>query len=324
MKPTLSFGLILCVHLLFSQTTANFENFSLASNQFLNGNNNNGGFQVDNAYFFNEYDANFDAWTGWSISNVTDNLTPGYANQYASMSGSGYNSSSNYAVSYVSGATHIRLDAAARGGVVQGFYVNNNAFAYYSMKDGDAFAKKFGGPSGNDPDFFLLTIRKYLNGQLYPQTIEFYLADFRFSNNTQDYIIDEWTYVDLQSLGNVDSLEFTLSSSDVGSFGMNTPAYFCLDEFTTKDEITALNDLNLTKAQVKLYPSFVQSEIHLANSSSASLELNLIDALGNLMAKATVSPGSSSFNLDFLSKGYYTAILLDKGRRIASYNLIKQ
>ncbi|MEZ4953573.1 MAG: DUF4465 domain-containing protein [Saprospiraceae bacterium] len=32
-------------------------------------------------------------------------------------------------------------------------------------------------------------------------------------------------------LGHVDSL-FTLSSSDAGVFGMNTPAYFCLDNLT--------------------------------------------------------------------------------------------
>lgn len=324
MKQTLSISLIFCVNLLFSQTTADFEIFSLTSNQFLNGNDNSGGFQVDNAFLFNEYNASFDAWSGWAISNVTDNLSPGYANQYASMAGSGYNNSSNYAVSYVSGASHIRLDASAAGGVVEGFYVNNNAFAYYSMKDGDAFAKKFGGPSGNDPDFFLLSIRKYLNGQLYPQTIEVYLADFRFANNAQDYIISEWTYVDLQSLGNVDSLEFTLSSSDVGSFGMNTPAYFCLDEFTTKNEVTAISDLSLDKSQVSLYPSFVQRDIHISNKTNSNLELTLIDALGNVLVKRNISAGSSNLNLEFLSSGYYTAIVSNKGKLLSTYNLLKQ
>ncbi|MEZ4978161.1 MAG: DUF4465 domain-containing protein [Chitinophagales bacterium] len=324
MKQILSLSLIFCLNFLSAQTTVDFENFSLANEQFLNGSVNSGGFQVDNAFLFNEYDASFDAWTGWAISNVTDNLTPGYANQYASMSGSGFNNSANYAVSYVSGASHIRLDGAAMGGVVQGVYVNNNAFAYYSMKDGDAFAKKFGGPSGNDPDFFLLSIRKYLNGQLYPQTVEVYLADFRFANNTQDYIISEWTYVDLQSLGNVDSLEFTLSSSDVGSFGMNTPAYFCIDDFTTKDEVTAVKDGHNMKDEVKLYPSYVESNVQVVNETKNDLELQLIDALGKLVLSEKIIPGTSRINLEYLDHAYYTAIIKKQGEKIASYKLLKQ
>jgi hypothetical protein len=59
--------------------------------------------------------------------------------------------------------------------------------------------------------------------------VEFYLADFRFENNGEDYIVDTWEYVDLSSLGVVNKLEFSLGSSDVGAWGMNTPAYFVID-----------------------------------------------------------------------------------------------
>jgi hypothetical protein len=61
--------------------------------------------------------------------------------------------------------------------------------------------------------------------------VEFYLADFRFADNSQDYILDSWGFVDLSALGTVDFLEFDLSSSDNGAFGMNTPGYFALDNF---------------------------------------------------------------------------------------------
>ena len=57
----------------------------------------------------------------------------------------------------------------------------------------------------------------------------FYLADYRSTDSAHDYIVDDWTWVDLSGLGTVDRIEFTLSSSDVGSFGMNTPAYFAMD-----------------------------------------------------------------------------------------------
>ena len=36
--------------------------------------------------------------------------------------------------------------------------LTNTTFAALSMRDGDAFAKQFGGVSGDDPDWFLLTI----------------------------------------------------------------------------------------------------------------------------------------------------------------------
>ncbi|HWB64128.1 MAG TPA: DUF4465 domain-containing protein, partial [Chitinophagales bacterium] len=88
---------------------------------------------------------------------------------------------------------------------------------------------------GNDPDWFKLTVKAWYNGTLKNAAVDFYLADYRFSNNTQDYIVRDWRWVDLTSLGNVDSLAFFLSSSDTGSFGMNTPAYYCIDNFTTAD-----------------------------------------------------------------------------------------
>ncbi|MHC4324705.1 MAG: DUF4465 domain-containing protein, partial [Planctomycetota bacterium] len=55
------------------------------------------------------------------------------------------------------------------------------------------------------------------------------LADYRFEDAGEDYIVDTWQYVDLTSLGEVVSLEFALSSSDVGDWGMNTPGSFAVD-----------------------------------------------------------------------------------------------
>ena len=31
------------------------------------------------------------------------------------------------------------------------------------------------------------------------RTVEFYLADFRFDDNAEDYIINDWTLVDLKT-----------------------------------------------------------------------------------------------------------------------------
>ena len=61
------------------------------------------------------------------------------------------------------------------------------------------------------------------------------LADFRSNNSSEDYILKTWKWVNLLPLGDIDSLSFSYRSSDVGQFGMNTPGYFCMDNFTTKD-----------------------------------------------------------------------------------------
>jgi hypothetical protein len=68
-----------------------------------------------------------------------------------------------------------------------------------------------------------------------------------------DYIVSQWTTVDLLALGNASRLTFNLDSSDNGPFGMNTPAYFALDNLsmTPTPEPSALNLVSMTIAANK-------------------------------------------------------------------------
>ena len=218
------------------QTTATFENFGLSPGSYLNGSDGSGGFASGNVFLPNKYDAQFQFWTGWAVSSTTDTTTPGFLNEFSAIAGGGYGGSATYAVAYASfGGSVLYLEGAAEGGYAEGMWVTNSTYAYLSMLNGDAYAKKFGGITGDDPDYFLLTVKKYLGGTLGPDSIDLYLADYRFGNNSEDYILDEWTWLDLSPLGNADSLHFNLTSSDVGAFGMNTPAYFCIDDLHTAD-----------------------------------------------------------------------------------------
>jgi hypothetical protein len=110
--------------------------------------------------------------------------------------------------------------------------VANDTYPALSMKNGDAFSKKFGGDSGNDPDWFKLTINAMNTTGSVIGTAEIMLADYTSSDNSKDYISNVWNEVDLSSFGEIKSLAFSLSSSDNGDYGMNTPAYFCLDNIT--------------------------------------------------------------------------------------------
>ena len=79
------------------------------------------------------------------------------------------------------------------------------------------------------PDWFLLTIHGLDANGKKEKTVEFYLADFRAEDNGKEYIIEDSTRVYLSSLSSITGLQFTLSSSDNGQYGMNTPAYFAID-----------------------------------------------------------------------------------------------
>lgn len=213
---------------------------------FYNGNPGNppvdtpidGTFQSGSAVFPNTFlrsqfgTETYDAWEGWACSNVTDQITPGFENQYSAWNpgGGGAGGSSQYGVSFGDGAG-VLLPA---GMSFQSIDITNTTYAARSMLQGDSFAKKFGGISGTDPDWFRLTItgrQGGLQGSVVYST-DFYLADYRFSDPAEDYVVSDWTTIELGRLGRADTLEFHYVSSDTGIFGINTPLYFAADNFT--------------------------------------------------------------------------------------------
>ncbi len=316
MKTNLLLVALLFSGLLNAQTTADFENFSLGVDTFLNGSDLQGGFASGNLFLSNTYDSQFNSWFGNAISTKTDVTTAGFTNEFSSISGAGNGNSLTYGVAYMSYLTNssvIQLTGAAAGGGVEGFYINNSTYAYLSMLNGDGVAKKFGGASGDDQDFFLLTVQKYLGDSLYTDKVEFYLADYRFSDNADDYIIQDWTYVDLSSLGNADSLSFSLSSSDVGQFGMNTPAYFCFDDFTTKDEVVS-GIRNIEAFGFTAYPNPVQDKLNIQNTQGLEGQISLYNQLGQLVISKDLSATTELLDFTNLPMGvYFLNIKLNNG-----------
>ncbi len=209
--------------------TATFDDLSLAANSYWNGSDGSGGFTSGGVHFNNNYNAAYGSWDGFAYSNMTDTTTPGYGNQYSAITGGGAGGSANYGVSYMGYSTPPTITFAGITDI-SGMYVTNTTYAYLSMRDSDSFAKKFGGDDGSDPDWFKLSTWGIRADGSLTSPVDFYLADFRFTDNSQDYIVNDWTWVDLSGLGNVVGLQFSLSSTDNGAYGMNTPAYFALDD----------------------------------------------------------------------------------------------
>ena len=191
-----------------------------------------------NTYYTVDLFSAWSFWAGWAYSNETDTTTPGYENQFSAITG-GAHSGANYAVAYPDTWYGVTPTVTWPQAVVLGAaYFTNTTYAYLDMLNGSPYSKKFGGSTGSDTDWFLLTILGK-DGQGNPTgTVEFYLADFRFKDPAEDYIVDQWTRVDLSPLGEVRSVEFALSSSDSSAWGMNTPAYFAMDSLVIPEPAT--------------------------------------------------------------------------------------
>jgi hypothetical protein len=233
--------------------TARFEDvgFSLAAESFWNGSDGSGEILTDGVTFNNDFNPAFNAWSGWAHSNQTDTITPGFANQYSSFAGAGALSSSTYGVAFTGSIVPtVSLTNATSELGFESLMVTNTTYAGLSMLLGDAFSKKFGGADGTDPDWFLLTIEGFNSATESVGTVEFYLADYRFADSADDYIVDDWRVVDLSSLEGAVTLAFSLDSTDVGVFGMNTPAYFALDNVVLSDAQAAVGSVTRNSADL--------------------------------------------------------------------------
>ena len=171
--------------------------------------------------------SDWDYWYFFGYANRTKTAFETLDDQWNNVVGGGYDGSANYGVAFAAafnGPCEVTVLNHEGGSVVPGFYITNSSYAYNSLTGGDAFAKKFG-----LGDWFKLTITGYDADDKVTGTKEYYLADLRDADKA--YIINDWRYVDLSGLGKVAKLGFELTSTDNGDWGMNTPAYFCFDNF---------------------------------------------------------------------------------------------
>jgi hypothetical protein len=240
----LATALLLGVSSQAQQQTIGFESVVLSSESYDNGAAGNGDFLLgaDPISFSNIYDPSWGSWTGFSISNVTDNTTSGWGNQYSAFTGSGYYGSSNYAIGY--GVADVLCENEYQ--FITSFKITNSTYTGVSMRDGDAYAKQFGSvnnasgtPDGtNGEDFYRVWVYCEDYSGANTDSVEVMLADYRFADDTQDYIVDTWLDVDLQSVSfPVSRIQFRLESSDIGDFGMNTPAYYAIDNIVSSSSV---------------------------------------------------------------------------------------
>lgn len=304
-KLLTTLGLILSPTL-FSQVAIDFEDISIAPNSFINDST----FQIQGVTFsnFNDTTGGYFYWEGFALSNQNDTTTSGWGNQYSSFAGSGAYGSENFLLHYYNG--YITLSQPS----FVSFEVTNNTYAAIEMRDGSAFSKKFGGVTGDDPDYFKVIVYGYLQNTLVDST-EFYLADFRFSDNSQDYILNTWELVQLNTY--CDSITFKYESTDVGMFGINTPQYFCLDNFSAP--VFGIDNAN--QYTLTVYPNPSTDNIQIKGMNGGNLTLYNISGQ-TVLLQNNVSE-NQVLNISNIPSGIYI-LKMEKSGITKQVKIIKQ
>ena len=285
------------------QNVGDFENLTLSSESYWDGSDMSGlhnnsvfttNFSSGDYNFSNSYDTTWGAasgyWSsGWAYSNMTDSTTSGFTNQYSAKPGGGHPiGGANYAI----GKPNSTI--VFNNPIGLSINITNSTYAANSMRDGDAFAKKF---TNADQDYFKLHIYGYSNGSIADST-EFYLADFTHADSTLDYIVTDWQYVELLP-GPYDSVSFDLSSSDVGAFGMNTPAYFCIDNVGN----FPLSSNTINQEIINIYPNPSSDFIYINSKDSDNYTISLFNILGEIIIDKKIN--LQQLNLSNLPNGQY-------------------
>lgn len=140
----------------------------------------------------------------------------------------------------------IKLGAAQ---VISGMAVTNNTYVVNAILNGDGMSEEEAGKGlpFHAGDYFKLIVVGYNNDEEVA-TAEFYLADFRADKEGEKWVYAEnWQWMDLTSLGEVDALGFKLETTKKNTYGATTPTYFCFDNLGGSPadcELGALTELD--------------------------------------------------------------------------------
>ena len=314
MKKIYFSAVAICFSLTLSaQQTIGFENVLLDSSSYDEGASGAGAFYENGVVFTNDYVISQfgNYFEGFAISNMQDSTTAGYTNPYSAITASGDNSQ-NYGIYNPSG----KIEFAGQGVILNSFRITNTTFAALSMRDGDAFGKQFGSFTNangdidgtNGEDFFRLWIYAHAeNGEIIDSVL-FYLADYRFSDNTQDYIVRKWETVDLSSIqGTVYSLSFKFESSDVASWGINTPAYFAIDNLSIYKNL-GLNENKLL--EISVFPNPFQNVINVKGESG---KVSVLDITGKEIYSTDYNSFIQISTAEFPTGMYFLTIENERG-----------
>lgn len=214
----------------------NFNELELKSESYDTGTklvDSTGGF-VSGVLFLpvNPQEENY--WTGFALSNILDKqlvANPSAFAAYANATKQKENKFMVYNQPQTPDAAAIEFEGNSSY-VIGSISVANTHLSHLVMKYGtENGIRPFGGETNDQPDWCKLIIEGFDANGTQTDTVNFYLADYRFANKRKNYIVSDWSTVDLQKLGKVNKVVFSITSSVTDAENnVLTPKQFCLDE----------------------------------------------------------------------------------------------
>lgn len=271
------------VHLNGNQVIGDFEDLYLPNDTVWAGNWNDANKQYQNLndhFYTGSYQLSnycipgLKTWAFFAYANETStNFVSAdfIEHQFRNVVGGGYNESQNYGISYCfkgMGHTDLTIANNTQGDSISGMYITNTAYLYDCILNGDLLSIETDGTIGKGfatGDSVVLTAHGYVNNMETAST-SIFLADYTNRDEIEHYILQDWKYFDLSSLGKVQFVRFTMESSKSNKQGMTTPAYFALDNIgATRPtiEVTTSSDSNTTQIDLSnLCPINGNGETH--------------------------------------------------------------
>lgn len=307
MKKFLFSALLAMPFVMNAQTTITFEDLTLTQDSFWNGSDSTGQFVSGGASFGNSYNFEYGFWSGgYAYSNMRNDSTAGPTNMYSAIPAKGANNSANYAV-FTPDYGNNGFINFGQSALISKLSLTNTTYAYLSMLNGDSFAKKFGdtlnadgvSDGTNGKDFFFVRIYAVNAADVKTDSLDVYLADYRFANTADNYILNTWKEVTLNFTAN--KLTFALFSSDNGQYGMNTPAFFALDNI----EYSAVASVNaLTKSNISIYPNPTTEQLNITGYTGQAS----IYATNGTLIQSVYVDGTTTINVSDLNEGLYLLV----------------
>lgn len=164
----------------------------------------------------------YDAWCGYGYACETETAFENLDHQFRNAVGGGAEGTASYGVAYLYGANAtITVGHGDDCHNVHGVYVTNSAYTLSVILNGNALCPKF---TAENDDYMTATFTGYDADGNTTGSVDVVLADYR-SRAAEPEILTKWKWVDLSSLGNVNTLRLTYDSSQRSY----VPAYVCID-----------------------------------------------------------------------------------------------
>ena len=282
---------------------ATFEDLYLDSESHWAGDLSSEELMTESEFFSGSYAFNnlsmpsYNTWAFWGYSNETETSFATLKDQFRSAAGSGANASPTYAVAYADkhmGIAKVKVTHKTEGDSIKGFFVTNTAWVREAILNGDGMSSVPGGFVQNDS---LILIIEGKNSGISTGVMRYPLADYRATDPTDHFDLDTWQWVDLRSLGQVTELIFRMDGSKTNSFGLTTPAYFCVDDFNGNRPEVKTEEIRIPKGQSSVslqnYFSFIASE--------GTIAYQIVDKFDPVVLNATLNAGR--LNLIGLKEG---------------------